>query len=106
MRAGSFDRIISVEREMPTGAVDSLGQPLKAWAPIWKAWAGLVHKSEDEAFVAQQRYAKRVVTFTTYFSENLTETDRIWCDGKLYAVKGIREIGFKEGLEIAAEWQG
>lgn len=105
MRAGSFDRMITVERETPTGTSDSLGQPVKAWRPLWKAWAAILHKTEDEAFAAQQRYAKRVVTFSTYWNDDLKETDRVSCDGRTYCVKGIREIGFREGLEIAAEWQ-
>lgn len=105
MRPGTLDRIITVERQSPTGDEDALGQPVLAWQPVWKAWAGITNKTEDEAFAASQRYAKRVVTFSTYWNGDLKETDRIECEGRRYDIKGIREIGFREGVEIAAEWQ-
>ena len=62
-----------------------------------------IHKSEDEAFAAAQRYAKRTVTFRTYLQADLAETDRLRCDGVEFNIVGIRELGFRAGLEIAAE---
>lgn len=105
LRAGSFDRIITIERQIPTGDEDVFGQPLSEWRPIASMWASKTHKSEDEAFAAEQRYAVRVVTFTLYWSNDIRETDRLICDGLRYGIKGIREIGFREGLQISAEWQ-
>jgi SPP1 family predicted phage head-tail adaptor len=105
MRAGSFDRIIVIERQFPTGTTDSLGQAITEWRPVHKAWAAKLHKSEDEAFAASQRYAQRTVTFRTYWLNDVTETDRLECDGVYVDIKGVREIGFREGIEIAGEWQ-
>ena len=103
MRVGSFDRILVVERQFQVGE-DILFQPVYEWRPIQQMWAAKLHKSEDEKFAASQRYAVRTVTFTTYWTDNIRETDRLECDGLHYDIKGIREIGFREGIEIAAEW--
>ncbi|WP_275782430.1 phage head closure protein [Pararhizobium gei] len=105
MRIGSYDRLARLQRNSETGELDALDQPIKAWTVIASFWVSKTHKSEDEAFAASQRYARRTVTFGCHFRSDVTETDRIEVDGVLYAVKGIREIGFREALEISAEWQ-
>lgn len=73
------------------------------WSDLRTIWAGLKYESADEEFAANQGYARRVVTFTTRFTSDLTAADRVECDGVAYEIKGIREIGFRDGLEIKAE---
>lgn len=105
MRAGSFDRVVTVERQFETSEEDVFGSPILEWRPVHRFWAGKIHKAEDEAFAASQRYAKRTVTFSSYWLEDIKETDRLICDGVQYDIRGLREIGFREGIEISAEWR-
>ena len=105
MRIGAFDRVLIIERESPTGEEDVFGQPIMEWREIARVWAEKLHKSEDEAFAASQRYATRTVTFRTYWLDDVRPTDRLSSDSLTYNIKGIREIGFREGLEISADWQ-
>ena len=37
------------------------------------------------------------------FTSDLTAVDRLRCNGVEYDIKGIREIGFREAIEVKAE---
>jgi SPP1 family predicted phage head-tail adaptor len=100
--AGKMDRRISIQRLVQTG-VSELNEPIFSYQEVRIVWGAKIHKSEDEKFASGQRYAVRVVTFQTHYMPDLTETDRLVSEGVTYDVKGIRELGRREGLEIAAE---
>jgi SPP1 family predicted phage head-tail adaptor len=102
MRIGNFDRQLTILRDVEIGR-DELSQPIYEPVPIATVWAEKIHKTEDERFAAEQRYAVRTVTFRTYWIEGILPTDRLRCDGYLYDIKGVRELGFRDGMEIAAE---
>lgn len=104
MIVGKFDRLVTVVRDFQIGT-DDFNQPIFEPRPVAKIWAEKIHKTEDEKFAAEQRYAVRTVTFRSYWLE-VTATDKLECDGETYGIKGVREIGFREGIEISAEWQG
>lgn len=104
MKAGKLDRELTVLRRVQTGTSD-LNEPIYAWQVLRTVWAALVFKTEDESFAAGQRYAKRAVTWRTRFMDDITAEHRLQAGGETYNVLGIREIGRRAGLEIAAEWQ-
>jgi len=104
MRAGKLDRRLTITRRVQAGT-DGLNQPVFEWQAVRTVWAAKIHKSEDEQFAAAQRYATRTVTFRTRYFADVVETDRLQCEGQTYNVTGIREIGRRAGLDIAAEWQ-
>jgi len=73
------------------------------WSDIRTVWAAMKYDSVDEEFASNQNYARRVVTFTMRFTSDLTAVDRLRCNGVEYDIKGIREIGFREAIEVKAE---
>lgn len=73
------------------------------WSDIRTVWASMKYESADEVFAADQAYARRVVTFTMRFTSNLTAVDRLRCDGVTYDILGIKEVGFREAIEVKAE---
>lgn len=73
------------------------------WSDVRTTWAAMKYESADEEFAADQAYARRVVTFTTRFMSDITAVDRVTCMGVTYDIKGLREIGNRDGLEIKAE---
>lgn len=75
----------------------------EVWADLRTVWGGLRYKKADEEFAANQTYARRVVTFTLRWTSDLSELDRLFCEGVTYDVKGITEIGFRDGIEVKAE---
>ncbi len=103
---GMMDRRLSVHRAVHVGS-SSMNEPIFEWQPLRTVWAQKIHKSEGEQFDqgTKQRYASNSVAFKTWFMSDLRETDKLVCEGTEYNVVGIREIGRREGLEIAAEAQ-
>lgn len=98
--AGQLDRRLDVLRRTVASG-DKWGD-VYAYEPVNTLWAALKHDAEDERHAAEQAYAVRVVTFTTRYSADLFDTDRLECEGVEYEVIGIRQIGRREGLEIKA----
>lgn len=103
MRAGDLRWRITILRQ--TGESNSWAEDLDTWEEVRTVRAMKIHKSEDERFAAEQRYESRTVTFRTYFLADLLVTDRLRCDGLEYDIRGIRELGFRRGTEIAAEFR-
>jgi SPP1 family predicted phage head-tail adaptor len=104
MRAGDLDRRVTILRPIVTGTND-FNEPIVEPVAVRTVWASLIFKSADEEFAAGQRYAVRIVTFRMRFMADLAETDSLQCEGVTYDVKGIKELGRRDGLEIAAEAQ-
>lgn len=100
--AGRLDRYVTLLRESTTGH-DSLNEPVMEWIPVRRFKAERINKSEDERFAVEQRYGVRVVTFRARWFEGIAETDRIECEGLEYDIKGLKELGRRRDLDIAAE---
>lgn len=102
MRIGSLDRLAHVLRPTAIGET-GLGETVYEDQRTRTLWVTLIYKAETEEFAASQRLAVRTVTFRSRFFPDLRATDKIECEGVVYDVKGWREIGRREGLEISAE---
>lgn len=103
MRTGPLNRYVKVWRNVQIGTDPLYNTPIFEDSVVAEFWAALVPKSEEERFAASQIYASQVVVFRAHFME-LTETDRLECEGKTYNIAGLREIGYRAGLEITAKW--
>jgi SPP1 family predicted phage head-tail adaptor len=86
-----------------TSQTDGLGGQLDSWTVRQTVAAEKIHRSEDERYAAAQRYESRLVTFRLWWTADLFATDRLRCDGVVFDIKGIRELGFRRGLDVAAE---
>jgi len=101
MRAGSLDRRVTIRRQSQTR--NEYNELENVWNDVRTVPASRTDLSATERFVAGGLYAQRTVTFRMRFMTDLLPTDRLVCEGVTYDVKGIRELGRREGLEIAAE---
>lgn len=78
------------------------------WGDTWEwqdhrtTWGAMAYESVDEEFAAGQHYTERTVTFTMRFSRDLTEVDRVVCEGIEYEILGVTEMGNRAGLEVKA----
>src|SRR5690606_33405087 len=97
-----FNRLVELVRDVETGR-DSYNQPIVEPSTIARFWAAKIFKSEDERYSASQVYAVRLVTFRSHFIEDVRPTDRLTCEGETYNIRGVREIGYREGIEITAQ---
>ncbi|MER8393729.1 phage head closure protein [Mesorhizobium sp. M1340] len=106
MRIGNMNRRLVILRRVQTGT-DTLNAPVSEWQTWRTVWAEKISKKEDERFSddLRQRYAVRLVIFRIRYLADISEVDRVECEGVTYDIKGLRELGFREGTEISAESQ-
>lgn len=102
MRAGPLNRYCKIIRRAEVSR-DTYNVPVHSETVFCEFWAALVPKTEAEQFAASQVYASRVVVFRTHFVDGLIEADTIECEGARYNISGLRELGYRAGLEIAAK---
>jgi len=102
MRAGELRWRITILRETEIGRTVA-NEPVMQWTEWRTVRAAKRHKNEDEAFAASKNYEVRNVTFRAYYIPGLAVTDRLQCDGDEFEIKGIRELGFRRGMDITAE---
>ncbi|TIN78346.1 phage head closure protein [Mesorhizobium sp.] len=106
MRIGKMNRRLAILRRVQTGT-DTLNAPVFEWQTWRTVWAEKISKKEDERFSddLRQRYAVQRVTFRTHYLAEISEVDRVECEGVTFDIKGLRELGYREGIEITAESQ-
>lgn len=79
---------------------DTFGQPLKTWTELKSVWADIRPLGSTERFEASQVNRQVTVKMRIYHRTDITERMRILYDGDYYDIQGIKEIGFREGLEL------
>lgn len=104
MRAGRLDRRVQFLRSV---AVDD-GYQLRPGEFVshgGQVWAAFKPVSDGERFRAGSIGADVTARFTvrhSSFTAGITTADRLVCEGRTYAIGGIKEIGRREGFEITA----
>lgn len=101
MRAGRMNRKITIQQ--PTETLDSYNQPVASWSTYKTVWAEYLPKRGREYFAADQTVAEADAVFRIRYDSGVTRKMRISFGGDYYDISGISEIGYKEGLEIAAQ---
>jgi SPP1 family predicted phage head-tail adaptor len=97
MRAGSLDRLITIERF--TNTIDDFGTPVETWSPVATLRAQIVSASTEE-FIRNGAEAETVIVFRTRYLAGVTPADRIVYGGAAHNIKELTEIGRRRGLEL------
>lgn len=102
--AGGMDRRVTLWRKEEVRR-DMLNMPVFDWYEVRQFWAAKVHKREGESFddEARMKVASAEVKFQARWSDDIQVNDCLECEGLEYDVLGWREIGRREGIEIACE---
>ena len=107
MRAGPLDRRITIERA--TATLDGFGGESLVWLTLSVLWASVTPISDGERFRSDERAADITTRFVVRRSD-MTKTidakDRILFEGRMYQIYGVKEIGFRDGIEITASARG
>lgn len=100
MRIGSLDRRITIQQ--PTRDADSFGGHDTTWTDLAEIWAAIVKREVSEQHEAEQEYATRSLTFRIRYRADVTEKMRVSYNSLLFDIRGLVEIGRREGLDIIA----
>lgn len=104
MRAGALDRRITLRRFTP-GAPNAFNEVVDAWNDLATLWASKRDISDGERTAAAQTGASITTRFQIRWSAtvaDLSPKDQLACEGKLYEITAVKELGRREGLEITA----
>lgn len=103
MKARDLDRRLTFLRATVTE--DAFNEPVETWAPVASVWGSKRDVSDSEKLMAMQVGASVTTRFVIRWASSvaaLDPKDRLECDGRLYDVTGIKEIGRRKALEITA----
>lgn len=105
MRAGKLDRRLTVQRRE---LVSKDGwNDVYDWTDLITVWCEKEHSKEDIQNLDDAGRHFSVITFRTRWLSDIREEDRLLFEGETFEIRGIREIGRREGLEIKAKaWVG
>lgn len=104
IRVGSMNRRLTILRTTLGPDRDEYGVPIETISEVATVWAERIPKSEDEAMTKVDiEFAISIATFRIWFRADLKATDSLRCENVDYDITGIRELGFRERLEITAE---
>jgi SPP1 family predicted phage head-tail adaptor len=106
MRAGALDRRITLRHATVT--TNDYGEEVPTWIDLATVWASKQDVSDAERVRAQQTGASITTRFQVRYSvllAELTTRDQLLCEGRLYNVSAIKELGRRHGLEITATAQ-
>lgn len=101
MNAGQMDRQIVLQTYSTT--TDDWNHPVKTWADLATVWASKVDKRETERNELNQTVALTSTTWTIRYRSDIDTTARIKYGTKIYEIRGIKELGRREGLQITTE---
>ncbi|MCH7411157.1 phage head closure protein [Belliella sp. DSM 111904] len=92
--------MLKIEQESTTK--NTYGEEVIEWVEFESVFAEKYDKVNKESFQANQLTAIVSTVFTIYFIEGLTEKMRLVDidTDTIYQIEGIKEIGYKEGLQL------
>lgn len=103
MDAGRLDRRIVLKRRK--AGANNFGEPVEIWSTIGTVWANAAPVSDAERTRAGETLASRMYRFTIRWSSSLASIDprdQIEFDGRTWEIRGVKEVGRREMLEITA----
>ncbi|WP_075216157.1 phage head closure protein [Mongoliimonas terrestris] len=103
MRASGLDRRIVIQRA--TTAPDAMNEPIQTWSKLASVLAAKEDIRDSERYSAGAVVAKITTRFRIRWSTTVADvspTDRILFDGRVFDIVGTKEIGRREGVEITA----
>ena len=104
MRAGSLDRRVTIIHA--TSVVSEAGTPKKTWVPLRDAWAQALHLTADDREGGSGSATEQRVSFRIRWFAGLTLDHRVMFDGAAFTIKSIKELGRRDGYELACERSG
>ena len=103
MRAGSLDRLITIQSKGVTRSAS--GQENVTWSDVATVSARKRDTKGEERFRAGQREDRVETIFTIRWRGDLDPSMRVRLGTVFYELKGIVELGRRDGLELLTSRQ-
>lgn len=104
MRAGPLNRRVTVEKKTETQGAS--GEMVPSWAEDFTVWMSKQDMSAATRMAAAQPVSEVDTVFQARWSplyeRVYADTHRLKLGTRIYKIAGIRELGHRDGIEIAA----
>ncbi len=104
MRAGPLDRRVTVEVKSETRS--RAGAVKESWSTVGSYWMGFRQPRASERFVSDQIVAEVDAEFSVHYFTGQSwwpDSHRLVYRGRIYDIRGRREIGRQDGLVFNAK---
>ena len=103
MQAGKLDRRVQFLRAalVDDGYQQTQGPYIAHGAPVWAAKLEVSDAERFRAGTVEPVITTRFQVRWSGFTAGIERSDRLTCEGREYAIVGIKELGRREGLEIS-----
>lgn len=88
-----------------TKAKDKFGHEKESYSYYASFWASKYEWQNRELYEGMNLIDSNVFIFRIYFDPTITTNDQIDFEGKIFRITGIKELGFREGLEITSQYK-
>lgn len=101
MNPGRMNHSITIEEN--SGGEGGYGGSAVNWTTLATVWADVVWVGSKERFLSDKDTPVKAAKAYIWFRTDVKESHRVSYDGDVYDITGIKELGFKEGLELTME---
>lgn len=106
MNFGKFDRQLLLQRPAVVTQND-FGEPAPAsFDDVATVWGEQKPGAGAESFTAQQLTAQQAVSWQIRYRPDLSTTWQFVCEGQLYQITAIQEVGRRQGLLLSTYSRG
>jgi SPP1 family predicted phage head-tail adaptor len=101
--AGELDRRIVIQRS--SRAPDAMNQQIETWSTFQTVYAKATPVLDGERMRAGENMGSKQIRFLIRYSADVVTVgplDRVVFEGRTYDINGVKEVGFRAGLEITA----
>jgi SPP1 family predicted phage head-tail adaptor len=100
MRAGRLDRRVTIQSR--SLASDAQGQQIESWTDVATVWGRRLDLRGREFMAAEAKHAEATCTFELRYRADVTPLNRLVCEGRVYNIVHVAEIGRRQSLQIVA----
>lgn len=93
-----MDTVIVIQRVSTMR--NAAGTPVETWSDLVTLRAQVIQSSTEEFMRGAGAQDKTAAVFRTHYFPDVTNADRVVCDGEVYNIKELKELGRRQALEI------
>lgn len=103
MKAGTLDKVIIIQSRTETK--DASGQGVPTWSNFVTVYADILEVRDEEAVRANQKMGIVELKMRIRYYPSVTTTMRVSYNSNYYNIKGVQELGRKDGMMLFVELQ-
>lgn len=102
MNPGNMTQLVTLQQDTGSSK-DAFGAPVESWGTLAQVWARVVWLGSRERFRGQRTLAAKAASVQIYYRTDITEQHRVLIGAEQFEITGIKELGDREGLDLACE---